>query len=114
MCALVDNNLPLTMTRKIRELDKSLDIKHISELGLGNASDDFLRNRFSSEHIIWISRDEDFWLKCPQNWSVIWVSLHNPRLAFLRDTIAPLLARNIPLMKPGQRLLVSEDTILLT
>jgi predicted nuclease of predicted toxin-antitoxin system len=113
MRAIVDNNLPLTMTRQARELAPGVDVKHVSELGLAEASDDFLRKKFSGDHVIWISRDEDFWLASPESWSVIWISLHNPKLAFLRDTIAPILAGQLPNLKPGERLLINEDSVLL-
>jgi len=45
--------------------------------------------------------------------AVVWIQLHNPRLAFLRDVAAPAIARSLPELTPGARLLVTEEWLAL-
>jgi hypothetical protein len=42
---------------------------------------------------------------------VVWINCHNPRLAFLRDRVAPAIASRIPDLDPGSRLLVTEEMV---
>jgi predicted nuclease of predicted toxin-antitoxin system len=111
MHALVDNNLPITLVKRIRVDIPDFAIDHIYDLGLASCSDSAIRRRFADEEIIWITRDEDFWLDCPARWSVVWLALHNPTLAFLRDSVAPALVKRLPSIRPGQRVLITEDSI---
>ena len=109
MRAIIDNNLPLTLGLRIRDLVPDADVAHVAELGLQDESDQQLRVRWRQDTIAWISRDEDFWLDAPEQWAVVWISCHNPRLAFLRDRIAPVIADHLPRLKSSDRLLVTED-----
>ncbi|MGA1194672.1 MAG: DUF5615 family PIN-like protein [Kiritimatiellia bacterium] len=109
MRAIVDNNLPVTMVRRIREMNSSISLQHLSEIGLADAADDFLRKYFVGEEIVWISRDEDFWINSPNHWSVVWISLHNPKLQYLTDVIAPTLVKLLAGICPAERVLISED-----
>lgn len=109
MTAVVDNNLPLTLARRLRELQAGVEVKHLVELGLQNQSDDSLRQRWRRDAVIWITRDEDFWLDAPELWAVIWVNCHNPRLQFLRGAVAVAVASRLSTLPPGARLLVTEQ-----
>ena len=109
MKAIVDNNLPVTLCRKIREIAPGAEIAHIIDLKLQDRNDHELRERFQHEPVVWITRDEDFWIDAPQQWAIIWVSCHNPRLSFLREAVAPVIARYLPTLKSGCRLLITED-----
>ncbi|OGV66931.1 MAG: hypothetical protein A3K19_03670 [Lentisphaerae bacterium RIFOXYB12_FULL_65_16] len=111
MTALVDNNLPLSLARRMREIQDRVEVKHLVELGLQNRTDASLRRRWRHEGIIWITRDEDFWLDAPESWAVVWVHCHNPRLSFLRDVVAPAVAARLPALTPGARLLVTEQMV---
>ncbi len=111
MKAIIDNNLPATIGRRVREIKPGADIVHLIELGLQDRKDQELREHWRDDPIIWISRDEDFWLDSPQQWAVVWVSCHNPRLAFLRDKVAPAIATHLDALRPGVRLLITEDIV---
>ena len=111
MTAIVDNNLPLSLARRLGESQRAVTVKHVVELGVQDHPDDGLRRRWQFEPVIWITRDEDFWLEAPESWAVVWVSCHNPRLSFLRDVVAPAVAGRLAELTPGARLLVTETLI---
>jgi predicted nuclease of predicted toxin-antitoxin system len=111
MIAVVDNNLPLSLARRLAGLQSSIEVQHLVDLGLQHQSDESLRRRWRHDAIVWISRDEDFWLGSPKRWAVVWINCHNPRLAFLRDQVAPAIASRIPDLTPGSRLLVTEEMV---
>jgi predicted nuclease of predicted toxin-antitoxin system len=111
MKCIVDNNLPVTLVRCIRCTWPEADIDHIHDLGLHDCCDDGLRQRWQTDPIIWITRDEDFWLRRPDMWAVIWIACHNPSLAFLRDHIAPTIATVLPTLRPGTRVMITEDGV---
>ena len=113
MTAIVDNNLPLSLARRMGESQREVEVKHVVELGVQDETDDDLRRRWQDQAVIWITRDEDVWLDAPERWAVVWVSCHNPRLAFLRDAVAPAIAARLADLAPGARLLVTENLIAL-
>jgi predicted nuclease of predicted toxin-antitoxin system len=86
-----------------------VEVHHLSDLGASNLDDDMIRARWTEEFIVWVTRDEDFWLDAPSSWAIVWVNCHNPRLAFLKASIAPLIATGVPSLRSGSRLLISED-----
>lgn len=112
MRAIVDSNLPVTLVKRVRTLNANVAIEHIRDSGMADASDGLIRRKWAEESLIWITRDEDFWIECPSKWAVVWISLHNPSLAFLRDVVAPAMAAALDGLKPGSRLLVGEDGII--
>lgn len=109
MKAILDNNLPVTIRERVLVLVPDADIVHLRDLGLQDQTDDVLRLRWANEPIARITRDEDFWANAPAKRCVIWVSCHNPKLSFLLDRVAPAIARSLKSLKPGMRLLVTED-----
>jgi predicted nuclease of predicted toxin-antitoxin system len=109
--AIIDNNLPVTVLKRIRTIVPDADVDHLADLGLQDLTDAQLRRRWQRREIAWITRDEDFWHDAPMQWAVIWVSCHNPRLAFLRDNVAPTIAQRLRLLRPGDRLLITEDLV---
>ena len=111
MRAIIDNNLPLVLAQRLRAAQNQVTVEHVVELGLQACSDTELRRRWEQDEIIWITRDEDFWLAAPSSWAVVWISCHNPRLAFLRDVLGPTVAEHLPRLTPGMRLLVTEDWV---
>ena len=113
MTAIIDNNLPLTLARRLRELQAACEVRHLVELGLQDQSDDNLRQRWRRDTVIWITRDEDFWLDAPGLWAVVWINCHNPRLQFLRGEVAVAVAARLPTLAPGARLLVTEQLVTL-
>ena len=113
MTAIVDNNLPISLTRWMDADQDEVAVRHVVDLGLQDETDDALRSRWHNDSIIWVTRDQDFWLNSPDRWAVVWIDCHNPRLAFLRDTVAPAVAGWLPQLKPGARLRVTESLIVL-
>lgn len=111
MKIIVDNNLPLVFTRRLRENHPDVDISHVSDFGAEDWSDQQFRQKWRGTFIVWISRDEDFWIDSPPEWAVIWVSCHNPKLAYLRDVIASAVNERLTDMSPGKRLMISEQII---
>jgi predicted nuclease of predicted toxin-antitoxin system len=66
MKVVVDNNLPRSVSRLLAE--SGLEAVHVGELGLSQATDQMLRQRFAGESVIFVSRDEDFWSQHPPRW----------------------------------------------
>ena len=71
MTVIVDNNLPRSLSRLLKA--SGIEATHVGDLGLSQATDQTLRERFATESIIFISRDGDFWSSHPPTWGVIWV-----------------------------------------
>ena len=113
MIAIVDNNLPLSMARRMGQLQNRVAVSHLVDLGLQDLTDQSLRRHWRHDDVIWITRDEDFWLDAPKTWAVVWVRCHNPRLAFLRDEVAPAIAARLPDLTSGARFLVTEELLTL-
>jgi len=111
MTAVVDNNMPLSLARRMRDLQSLIPVMHIVELGLQDRSDDSLRRHWRQDEVIWVTRDEDFWLDAPASWAVVWVHCHNPRLSFLREVVAPAIAARLAELRPSARLLVTEQLV---
>jgi hypothetical protein len=63
MIAIFDNNLPLSLARQMGQLQTGVAVSHIVELGLQDRSDASLRRRWKHDEVIWITRDEDFWMR---------------------------------------------------
>jgi predicted nuclease of predicted toxin-antitoxin system len=99
------------MRERIKEIAPDADVVHLSDLGLQDQKDSQLRRRWQREAIIWITRDEDFWSDAPAKWAVVWVSCHNPKLAFLRDRVAPAIAKRLSTIESGARLMVTADFV---
>ena len=108
---ILDNNLPQRMAMAFQALLPDFAIVHIGDLGMADCTDGEIRIRLGLESVIWITRDEDFWLDTPANWAIVWVACHNPRLAFLRESMAPAIALHVPNLQPGSRLLATEDVV---
>jgi predicted nuclease of predicted toxin-antitoxin system len=104
---VVDNNLPISLAKALSQ--KGFEATHVLDVGLGSAPDQILRERFRKTELVFVTRDNDFWMQRPAGWAVVWLALHNPTLAQIRGPIADLLAARIPSLKPGQRLLVAAD-----
>ncbi|OGH56054.1 MAG: hypothetical protein A3G34_13165 [Candidatus Lindowbacteria bacterium RIFCSPLOWO2_12_FULL_62_27] len=110
MKILIDNNLPFWWAAKLRK--DGLEASHVIDCGLADRPDDDVRQAFKSEPILLISRDSDFWNDCPAGWSLIWVCIHNPRLADLQSRIYDTIRQAIRNAKPGVRCLVTDDGII--
>ena len=113
MNVILDNNLPWRMAKALQAMLPDCRVAHLSDLGMSDCDDGEIRRRLAAEPVIWITRDEDFWLDAPANWAIVWVACHNPRLAFLREALAPAIARHVPHLQPGSRLLATEDVVTL-
>ena len=100
------------MASALRTMLPGVEVMHLSELGASDWDDGMIRKRWAEEFIVWVTRDEDFWLDSPAQWAVVWVDCHNPRLAFLKTSVASLIAGSVSSLRPGSRLLVSEDMAL--
>jgi len=109
---ILDNNLPWRMAPVLRSSLPDIEVAHVSEMGTSNWDDNMIRKRWAEEFVVWISRDEDFWMDAPSRWAIVWVNCHNPRLAFLKTSVASLIAGRVPSLRPGSRLLISEDIAL--
>jgi predicted nuclease of predicted toxin-antitoxin system len=109
MRVILDNNLPCRMASVLRSSLPDVEVAHLNELGASDWSDDALRKRWASEFVVWVTRDEDFWMDSPTQWAIVWVNCHNPRLTFLTTSVAPLIAGSVSNLRPGSRLLISED-----
>lgn len=113
MTAIVDNNLSVSLARRMGADQSQVDVRHVVDSGLQHATDDALRSRWRSDNIVWVTRDQDFRLDAPDPWAVVWIDCHNPRLAFLRDVVAPAVAGWLPQLRRGARLRVTESMIVL-
>ncbi len=111
MKAIVDNNLPLSLARQMGGSQHAVEVSHVVDLGVQDEPDAELHRRWCHEAVIWVTRDEDFWLDAPEGWAVVWINCHNPRLAFLRDVVGPAIAGRLAGLTPGARLLVTETVI---
>ena len=100
------------MASVIRSSLPGIEVAHLSELDASNWDDGALRKRWADEFIVWVTRDEDFWMDAPSQWAVVWVDCHNPRLTFLKTSVASLIAGNVSSLRPGSPLLISEDMAL--
>ena len=109
MKVVIDNNLPMSLARLLGAAGG--EAVHIHALGLANASDHALRRHFAGEQMIFVSRDDDFWVDHPSEWAVIWIALHNPTLAQLKGPVARVLVHIIPQLRPGQRVLFAADQV---
>ena len=109
MKVVIDNNLPRSLARVLAAA--GIEAVHVYDLGLANASDRMLRQRFSDEPVVLLSRDDDFWVDHPSGWDVVWLALHNPTLAQLKGPIAHTLKQIIPQLRPGQRVLFAADQL---
>ena len=78
MTAIVDNNLPISLTRWMDADQDEVAVRHVVDLGLQDETDDALRSRWHNDSIIWVTRDQDFWLDAPDPWAVVWIDCHNP------------------------------------
>jgi len=112
MNVILDNNLPWRMAKTLQTLLPSSKVAHLSDLRMSNCDDREIRRRLASEFVVWVSRDAEFWLDAPPNWAIVWVDCHNPRLAFLRESLAPAIAPHVPHLQPGSRLWVTEDVVM--
>ncbi len=97
------------MAKAIRRLVPDQEVIHIVELGLQDLPDVDLCKRWKNEFTVWITRYEDFWISAPDSWAIVWVSCHNPKLAFLNHSVSRVIAENLIEMKPTLRFLITED-----
>jgi predicted nuclease of predicted toxin-antitoxin system len=111
MNVILDNCLPWRMAKVLQALAPSMKVFHLTDLRMSECNDDEIKRRLASESVIWITRDEEFWSQAPPLWAVVWVDCHNPRLSFLRESLAPAIALHLPNLKPGSRLLATEDLV---
>lgn len=109
MKVVLDNNLPRSLA--VRLAAAGMEAVHVVDIGLSQASDQQVREQFAHEPIVFVSRDEEFWLQRPPTWAIVWVALHNPTLAQLRGPIADQLVHVIPALRSGQRALLAADQV---
>ena len=109
MRVILDNNLPWRMASVLRSSLPGIEVAHLSELGASDWDDDMIRKRWAEEFVVWVTRDEDFWIDAPSQWAIVWVNCHNPKLTFLKTSLAPLIAAGVSSLRSGSRLLISED-----
>lgn len=109
MRVILDNNLPWRMVSVLRSSLSGIEVAHLSDLGVSDWDDGMIRKRWAGEFIVWVTRDVDFWMDAPSQWAIVWVNCHNPRLAFLKTSVASLIAAGMSSLRTGSRLLISED-----
>lgn len=109
MKVVIDNNLPWSLARLLSHHD--IDAMHVIDQELSDVSDDVLRKTFAEQDIVFVSRDADFWINHPPHWAIVWIAIHNPTLAQIKGSIFNKLAKLIPALKPGQRVLLATDQI---
>ena len=109
MKVVVDNNLPFSLAALLRK--SKIDAVHVVEANISDASDDVLRERFLKDEIIFLTRDNDFWLNHPSQWTVIWLALHNPKLSEIKGPVCKTLTALIPSLRPGQKVLIAADQV---
>lgn len=103
---LVDAQLP----PGLYELLKSQGCKatHVSEVGLGAASDAAIWKRAKDEGAVLISKDEDFALlsrRDPDGPPVVWIRLGNTTNRALGLTFMPLVPAILDGLRRGERLI---------
>jgi len=111
MTVILDNNLPWRMVKSLQAVLPDCRVLHVSDMGMSSCEDKEIKRRLAAEPVVWITRDEDFWLDAPVGWAVVWVDCHNPRLVFLRESLVPAIAQHIPSLGRGSRLWVTEDMV---
>lgn len=73
---LVDAQLPPALCGWLQM--RGYSAKHVTELGLGAASDRAIANLAEQEHLILISKDEDFLtLRLPDRFAFLWLRCGN-------------------------------------
>lgn len=110
MNILIDNNLPIWWSERLR--GDGFDAKHVIECALDAATDDEIRERFRSSEIVLISRDADFWKDTPARWSLIWVNVHNPKIADLSTWLYDNMKRIAGKASPGTRHILTENEVI--
>lgn len=69
MRVVVDNNLPYSLARRLSQA--GLTAIHVLDLGMASVADHVLRERLAGEAIVFLSRDDDFWLEHPPQWAIV-------------------------------------------
>jgi predicted nuclease of predicted toxin-antitoxin system len=109
MKVVVDNNLPYSLAALLRT--SKIDAIHVIDANLADVDDDVLRKHFAEDTIIFLTRDNDFWINHPTHWSIVWLALHNPKLAEIRGPIYRTLSELVPTLRQGQKVLIATDQI---
>ena len=85
MKVVIDNNLPYSLTTLLR--NAGIEATHVIDAKLADVDDNVLRKHFAKDPIIFLTRDNDFWIDHPPSWIIVWLALHNPKLAEIRGPI---------------------------
>jgi len=109
MKVVIDNNLPRSLARLLTQ--NGIEAIHVIDQELSDVSDDVLRKTFAKQEIVFVSRDADFWTNHPPDWAIVWIAIHNPTLAQIKESIYKKLTKVIPTLQPGQRVLLATDQI---
>lgn len=103
---LVDAQLPPALARLLRDHDHVAE--HVTEIGLGDASDRTLWRYALDNDAVIVTKDEDFSLMSAMGGeapAVVWVRIGNTRKTALLTWFEPLIHRIVELVESGQRLI---------
>ena len=85
MKVVIDNNLPRSLARLLTQ--NGIEAIHVIDQELSDVSDEVLRKTFAKQEIVFVSRDADFWTNHPPDWAIVWIAIHNPTLAQIKESI---------------------------
>jgi predicted nuclease of predicted toxin-antitoxin system len=103
---LVDNQLPAALARFL--VSRGAECQHVSDVGLADARDAEIWNYANSNHLVVISKDEDFlyWAKTPGATArFVWIRFGNCRTTFLLAAMGGLWVNVETRLKAGDRVI---------
>jgi predicted nuclease of predicted toxin-antitoxin system len=102
MRVLIDAQLPPALCRWLR--DRGHEAVHVSEIGLGGASDAAIAGRTEADGAVLVSKDEDFVvLRLPDRFVLLWLRCGNATNRALAAWLEPSWARVEALLVAGER-----------
>jgi predicted nuclease of predicted toxin-antitoxin system len=103
---LVDAQLPPALARRLS--DKGHQAEHLTEIGLGGATDEEIWRHARETGAAIVTKDEDFAMlvrRDPSGPPVVWVRLGNVTNRALWQALEPLLPEVVEALGEGERLI---------
>lgn len=102
MIFLIDAQLPPALGRWLRA--RGSEALHVAELGLAAASDASIAAYAEAQHMVLISKDEDFVvLRLPDRFAFVWLRCGNATNAVLTAWLEPRWSEIAALLTRGER-----------
>ena len=99
---LIDAQLPPALCRWLRNRGHEAD--HVSEIGLGGASDAAIAGRAEADGAVLVSKDEDFVvLRLPDRFTLLWLRCGNATNRALAEWLEPRWARIEAFLDTGEQ-----------